>query len=1157
MKMRSLRFILTSSAILFVLLWAIPAYALQVPKTEPKVHGYGMWNDKYFLFAARVDDPLVSGTSTEEQVFPANDDGIELCFDVPVADGRHIISRLAISVAGGFAVLTRDDNGRWRTDNSWLQSPVLKFSPEPDGTLNDPSDTDRGFTVEVAIPWEKLGGAPQPLSVIGFNFVTRVRGENQALVSWSPSVTSEEDNENPARWGRMLMYPGSRPSQDDPAGFTCPKTHGMPAIDGKLQAEEWLGAGIITLVKPVPEIKPVPTSVRKRSDLPLLMAIYKYNFPDGPAGSATMSICQPRDGWGPWVSANRPSWHREQLRDIQRTGIEVILPAYSLAPTDRAAWSRTGLAALVQALKEERAARHAYPLVGMYLDPAGLTQALGQSGDLTLPLAQQMLYGAIREFYQHIPAEFRVEIPTPDGLLGYPVILAPPTGVLNWNDDFIKYADQAFARDFKGAHLVWMADPAWKQHGLAGLAAYPPLSGTQSATHDATGKASIAVLSPGYLDPVTGELRPAGEGPELREEWRRMIALDPDFILLSSWNDFTHGSSLAPTRQQGFALVDTLTLLVSQEAEKVKLPIRLKKINLPATLAPGATTQAEVILANTSAEKIQSDEHLSFDVRILDKNRKLTLFSQNDIAPVLLQPGSSTRLVVPISAQDNNKRALPEGDYVLQFSLHRSAVAYLKSSWLLRTLGTFQLPLHVDAPPDYAFSVLASTLHTRLAPGIKQNCTLTLRNDGARRWGKKQASISYHWYRVSDELDQVTSAQRQLTESAAGVVSALPKDVAPGEVISIPVMVVPGFDAADNIAARNDHFELVWTLQVDGKEVATNASASTEAIYQSPTETGARFVDSTTPRDMTVGQDYPVQLIISNTSSESWPANTAKVTYRWFYWDGASTGWGGDGGIITSATNANDSTKVTATVKAPPVSGAYYLVWELRLGNRAEANAVSDGSLRSAVMVQGGPYTAVELAPYLNIIAATSGLRRASGDFDGLGNTIPLETLPPDLSGNATDLYPCGYYVPAALDKNTTSHSVTFRYPAKSNGLTRVVACTGQSISTAAARVTRIHLLGAGTGAGNSGAFTVNFANGRSQTIPVTMSSWLESSAHGEETTFVAPYIRGARSDNSRQPIYLHHYVLALSEPGAISSVTLPDNLEMKVFAITLESATE
>ena len=43
-------------------------------------------------------------------------------------------------------------------DNSW-EIPGLRTAVAVDGTLNNPSDTDKGWTLEIAIPWKAFGAA--------------------------------------------------------------------------------------------------------------------------------------------------------------------------------------------------------------------------------------------------------------------------------------------------------------------------------------------------------------------------------------------------------------------------------------------------------------------------------------------------------------------------------------------------------------------------------------------------------------------------------------------------------------------------------------------------------------------------------------------------------------------------------------------------------------------------------------------------------------------------------------------------------------------------------------------------------------------------------------------------------------------------------------
>ena len=68
------------------------------------------------------------------------------------------------------------------------------------------------------------------------------------------------------------------------------------------------------------------------------------------------------NGAGPWFSGLRRQWHRQQLTDLRRAGIEVAL----LRPgARRCPLLARELDALVEALKEMKAQDLDYPLLGV------------------------------------------------------------------------------------------------------------------------------------------------------------------------------------------------------------------------------------------------------------------------------------------------------------------------------------------------------------------------------------------------------------------------------------------------------------------------------------------------------------------------------------------------------------------------------------------------------------------------------------------------------------------------------------------------------------------------------------------------------------------------------------------------------------------------
>jgi hypothetical protein len=122
------------------------------------------WDDKYFYVAAEMVEPHLWGTLTERDAVIYHDNDFEVFID-PDGD-NHQYYELEINALGTewdlFLVKPYRDGGP--ALNAWdIQG--LKTAVHLDGTLNDPADTDRGWSVEIAIPWKVLAeaaGRPAP-----------------------------------------------------------------------------------------------------------------------------------------------------------------------------------------------------------------------------------------------------------------------------------------------------------------------------------------------------------------------------------------------------------------------------------------------------------------------------------------------------------------------------------------------------------------------------------------------------------------------------------------------------------------------------------------------------------------------------------------------------------------------------------------------------------------------------------------------------------------------------------------------------------------------------------------------------------------------------------------------------------------------------------
>ena len=126
-------------------------------KTAPRMRTQVkmVWDDTYFYVAADMEDRHVWATLTNHDDIIYLDNDFEIFID-PDAD-NHMYYELEINALNTVWDLMLNipyrDGGERIMDWS---VPGLKTAVTVNGTLNDPSDNDRGWSVEFAIPWDVL-----------------------------------------------------------------------------------------------------------------------------------------------------------------------------------------------------------------------------------------------------------------------------------------------------------------------------------------------------------------------------------------------------------------------------------------------------------------------------------------------------------------------------------------------------------------------------------------------------------------------------------------------------------------------------------------------------------------------------------------------------------------------------------------------------------------------------------------------------------------------------------------------------------------------------------------------------------------------------------------------------------------------------------------
>lgn len=187
------------------------------PRPNFRTRAKMAWDDEFFYIAAELQEPHVWGTLTEHDAVIFQDNDFEVFID-PDGD-HHEYAELELNVLNTtwdlFLPKPYKDGGQ--ADNGF-EMRGLKTAVHCNGTINDPTDQDSSWSVELAIPWTSLAGvasggtAPQAGDQWRVNFsrvqwqhaivdgeYRKVPGTREDNWVWSPQGII--DMHRPERWG--------------------------------------------------------------------------------------------------------------------------------------------------------------------------------------------------------------------------------------------------------------------------------------------------------------------------------------------------------------------------------------------------------------------------------------------------------------------------------------------------------------------------------------------------------------------------------------------------------------------------------------------------------------------------------------------------------------------------------------------------------------------------------------------------------------------------------------------------------------------------------------------------------------------------------------------------------------------------------------------
>ena len=206
------------------------------PKPRFRTRAKMLWDDKYFYVAADMEEPHVWGTIKKHDEVIFQDPDFEVFID-PNGDSHEYYEFEMNALNTGWDLfLPKPYKDGGPAKNEW-EIPGLKTAVHVRGTLNDPSDRDEGWSVEIALPWNVLAEhahKPAPPEEgdqwrVGFSRVEwqieindgkYVKVPNTPENNWIWSAQGVIDMHRPERWGYVQFTkeaPGAAAFVPDPS----------------------------------------------------------------------------------------------------------------------------------------------------------------------------------------------------------------------------------------------------------------------------------------------------------------------------------------------------------------------------------------------------------------------------------------------------------------------------------------------------------------------------------------------------------------------------------------------------------------------------------------------------------------------------------------------------------------------------------------------------------------------------------------------------------------------------------------------------------------------------------------------------------------------------------------------------------------------------
>jgi transglutaminase-like putative cysteine protease/dienelactone hydrolase len=195
------------------------------PKPRFRTRAKLMWDDEYLYIAAELEEPHVWGTLTNHDAVIFYDPDFEVFIDPDGDTHRYYEFEMNALNTTWDLRLPKPYQDQGKPEDGW-EIPGAKTAVHIHGTINNPADTDQGWTIEIAFPWKVLSeharhaGPPDEGEQWRIDFsrvewqIGVTNGGYQKLPktpenNWIWSPPGVVDMHRPEMWGRLQFTRGN------------------------------------------------------------------------------------------------------------------------------------------------------------------------------------------------------------------------------------------------------------------------------------------------------------------------------------------------------------------------------------------------------------------------------------------------------------------------------------------------------------------------------------------------------------------------------------------------------------------------------------------------------------------------------------------------------------------------------------------------------------------------------------------------------------------------------------------------------------------------------------------------------------------------------------------------------------------------------------